>query len=101
MLRENIKLFKNKINPLTPNDHYSGRTAPLTSKHCILYIYSTNIGTEYFNMVYTLQWQEDEEENVGSYWMTLRKGEDTHIWRRKLKIALCGELDLEEVLDLS
>jgi len=25
-----------------------GRTAPLTSKFCILYIYSTNIGTEYF-----------------------------------------------------
>ena len=25
-----------------------GRTALLTSKHCILYIYSTNIGTEYF-----------------------------------------------------
>ena len=36
------------INPLAPNDHYSGRTAPLTSKRCILYIYSTNIGTEYF-----------------------------------------------------
>jgi len=36
------------INPLTPNDHYSGRTAPLTSKRCILYIYSTNIGGEYF-----------------------------------------------------
>jgi len=36
------------INPLTPNDHYSGPTAPLTSKLCILYIYSTNIGTEYF-----------------------------------------------------
>ena len=33
------------INPLTPNDDYSGRTAPLTSKRCILYIYSTNIGT--------------------------------------------------------
>jgi len=33
---------------LTPNDDYSGRTAPLTSKCCILYIYSTNIGTEYF-----------------------------------------------------
>jgi hypothetical protein len=25
-----------------------GRTAPLTSKRCILYIYSTNIGIEYF-----------------------------------------------------
>ena len=36
------------INPLTPNDHYSGRAAPLTSKRCILYIYSTNKGTEYF-----------------------------------------------------
>jgi len=35
------------LSPLTPNDHYSGRTAPLTSKRCILYIYSTNIGTEY------------------------------------------------------
>jgi len=31
-----------------PNDHYSGRTAPLISKRCILYIYSTNRGTEYF-----------------------------------------------------
>jgi len=28
------------INPLTPNDHYSGRTAPLISKRCISYIYS-------------------------------------------------------------
>jgi len=36
------------VNPLTPNDHYIGRTAPLTSKRCILYIYSTNIVTEYF-----------------------------------------------------
>ena len=37
-----------RINPLTPNEPYNGHTAPLTSKHCILYIYSTNIGTEYF-----------------------------------------------------
>ena len=36
------------INPLTPNDPYRGRTAPLTSKRCILYFYSTNLGTEYF-----------------------------------------------------
>ena len=36
------------INLLMPNDPYMGRTAPLTSKCCILYICSTNIGTEYF-----------------------------------------------------
>jgi len=36
------------VNLLTPNDDYSGHTAPLTSKCCILYIYSTNIGTQYF-----------------------------------------------------
>jgi len=45
MLRINTFLV---INPLTPNDPYSGRTAPLNSKRCILYIYSTNTGTEYF-----------------------------------------------------
>ena len=44
----------NDINRLTPNDPYMGRTAPLTSKRCILYIYSTNIGTEYFkNTLYS------------------------------------------------
>ena len=37
-----------KVKLLTPNDPYMGRTAPLTSKRCILYIYSTNIATEYF-----------------------------------------------------
>ena len=37
-----------KVNLLTRNDDYSGRTAPLISKCCMLYIYSTNIGTEYF-----------------------------------------------------
>jgi len=36
------------FNLLTPNDPYMGRTAPLSSKRCILYIYSTNIGSEYF-----------------------------------------------------
>jgi len=36
------------FNPLTSKDPYSGRTAPLTSKRCILYIHSTNTGTEYF-----------------------------------------------------
>ena len=42
-----IAVFK-KFNPLTPNYHCRGRTAPLTFKRCILYIYSTNIGTKYF-----------------------------------------------------
>jgi hypothetical protein len=39
------------FNPLTPNDPYKGRTAPSPSKRCILYIHSSNIGTEYFKHV--------------------------------------------------
>ena len=41
-------LSKNTQIRLTPNDPYMGRTAPLTSKRCILYSCSTNIGTECF-----------------------------------------------------
>ena len=47
----NIASQKNGIftfNPLTPNDLYISRTTPLTFKRCILYIYSTNVGTECF-----------------------------------------------------
>ena len=36
------------INPLKPNDLKKRRTTQLTSRCCILYIYSTNIRTEYF-----------------------------------------------------
>ena len=36
------------INPLAPNDVNISRTAQLTSRRCILNIYSTNILTEYF-----------------------------------------------------
>ena len=46
-------------------------------------------------------WQEDEDEDVRSDWMTLRTGEDTLIWKRRLWIALCGGIVLEEALDLS
>ena len=46
--RDSHRLLCVLFNPLTPNDAYSGRTAPLTSKRYILYIYSTNTGTEYF-----------------------------------------------------
>jgi len=43
-----VAFVSRQLNLLTPNDDYSNRTAPLTSKCCTLYIYSTNIGTEYF-----------------------------------------------------
>jgi len=36
------------LNHLTPNGHYMGRTAQLTSCRCTLYIYSTNTRIEYF-----------------------------------------------------
>ena len=40
--------WEDSINHLTPNGHYMGRTAQLTSRCSILYIYSTNMPTEYF-----------------------------------------------------
>ena len=36
------------VNPLATNDVYISRTAQLTSRRCILNIYSTNTRTEYF-----------------------------------------------------
>jgi len=48
-------LRNGQVNLLTPNDDYSGRNAPLTSKCCILYIYSTNVGMNNLNMVYILR----------------------------------------------
>ena len=45
---KHLLFYETAINRLTPKDSYMGRTAPLTSKRCILYICSTNIGTEYF-----------------------------------------------------
>ena len=38
----------NLVNPLAPNDVYIRRTAQLSSRRCILNIYSTNILNEYF-----------------------------------------------------
>jgi len=40
--------WEENINLLKPNDIYICRTAALTSRRCILNIYSTNIRTEYF-----------------------------------------------------
>jgi len=42
------RLHNEELNHLTPNGHYMGRSAQLTSRCCILYIYSTNIRSEYF-----------------------------------------------------
>jgi hypothetical protein len=44
---------------------------------------------------------DDEEEDVSSNLMTLMKRENIGIWKRKHYIALCGELVLEEAMDLS
>jgi hypothetical protein len=48
LLGENLVTEHHFINPLAPSDPYMGRTAQLTSRRCILNIYSTNIPTEYF-----------------------------------------------------
>jgi hypothetical protein len=43
------------VNPLMPNDHYSGRTAPLTSK-IVFHIFIQQIKLlNILNMVYTLR----------------------------------------------
>ena len=47
------------------------------------------------------KWREDKEEEVSSYWMTLKKRGDTGNWNRKHWIALHGELAWEEAMDLS
>jgi hypothetical protein len=41
------------------------------------------------------------EEEVSSYWVTLRKREGIGNQKKKHQIALCGELYLEEATDLS
>jgi hypothetical protein len=43
------------INPLKPNGHYSGRTASLTSRRCILNIYSTISVLNVLNMLHSLR----------------------------------------------
>jgi hypothetical protein len=48
-----------------------------------------------------LKGRKGDEEDVSSYCMALRKREDTGTWKRKQQIAISGELDLKEVMDLS
>jgi len=44
--------------------------------------------------------EEDDEEEVSGYWMTLRKRENTVNWKGKLHVWLSGKLALEEALNL-
>ena len=49
--RPNPEALSSLLNPLASNDVYMRRTAQLISRRCILNIYSTNILTEYFNLL--------------------------------------------------
>jgi hypothetical protein len=44
---------------------------------------------------------EDKHKDVSSCWVTLRKWENAADLKRKYFITLCGELALEEAVDLS
>jgi len=47
------------------------------------------------------KWREDGEEDLSSYFTTLRKREDTGIWNITHYITFSGGLALEEAMDLS
>ena len=60
------------------------------------------VDTAFSKLLLKERWkgQGSEEKDVSSYWITLRKRENTVNWKRKHYIALCGELVLEEFVDL-
>jgi phage anti-repressor protein len=45
--------------------------------------------------------REDEEGDVSSYWITVRKRENPGSCKMKHKISLSGEIALEVAMDLS
>ena len=45
--------------------------------------------------------QDDEEEDVSSYFMTVRKSEGTGILKRNHRIAVCGQFNFQQAVDLS
>jgi hypothetical protein len=46
--KRSVITMATNFNHLTPNGHFSGRTAPLTYRYSFFFIYSTAIRSEYF-----------------------------------------------------
>ena len=63
---------------------------------------TSSMGIAFRNTLYGDRYNglEDEKEEVSRWWMTLRKREVTGNLKKKHQIALCGELFLEEAVDL-
>ena len=59
------------------------------------------IGTAFYNIIVkeTQKWLEDKEEDISNYWMIASKCKDIGNWKHQ--ITLCGELTVEEAMDLS
>ena len=60
------------------------------------------VGTAFYSTLLEERWKgrDDQEENVSSYWIILRKRYDTETAERKHSIALCEELAFAEAVDL-
>jgi len=53
---------------------------------------------DFFNLNFGKLGRKDEEEGLGSSWLTLRKREDTVRWKKKHYITFSGHLALEEAM---
>lgn len=65
----------------------------------------SSVGTAFQNMLLKKRqkegqkWQGDKEEDVGSYWITLRKRENNKPFSIGSTRSQCGEQGLEEAVD--
>jgi hypothetical protein len=61
------------------------------------------VGTAFRKALFNEKWKgrEDEEDDISSYKMTLRKMEDTVRLKRKHQKPLCRDLALEEAIYVS
>jgi hypothetical protein len=60
------------------------------------------VGTAFYSALLEERWKgrDDQEENVSSDWIILRKRYDIETAERKYSIALCEELAFAEAVDL-